>query len=73
MEKELSKKIGAAIGKSRRERGGTQVDLAIAVGVDPSFIQKIERGARTPSIRRLKKIANHLNYTTWALLRRAGV
>ena len=59
------------IRRIRHEAGLSQYQLADAVGVTRSQVQQWERGARTPSVRRLLQIADVLSVPPGALL--AGV
>lgn len=52
--------LGQRIIKLRKSKKLTQVDLAVAVGLSPSYIGAIEQGARRPSLKTLKKIARNL-------------
>jgi transcriptional regulator with XRE-family HTH domain len=40
----------------RRERGWTQFELALAVGVHPQAVSLWERGRRTPQVPQLRKL-----------------
>ena len=40
----------------RRERGWTQYELALAVGVQPQTVYLWERGRRTPQVPQLRKL-----------------
>jgi transcriptional regulator with XRE-family HTH domain len=52
--------LGSKIKKLREERGLTLRQLAKAVDCSPSFLSQVERGKVSPSITRLKHIANGL-------------
>ena len=58
--KPIAQIIGSNISKARKANGLTQVRLAQCVGMDRTTITKIERGAKTPSIGSLLKIASAL-------------
>lgn len=47
----------------RTERGITQEDLAIDLGVNRSIISEIERGTFNPSLKLAFSIANYFNKT----------
>lgn len=54
--------IGTRIKRLRLERGLSQRDLS-APGLSYAYISRIEAGARTPSVKALRKIANSLGVT----------
>ena len=45
----------------RASKGLTQTQLAKMIGVEASYISKIESGDRTPSLKRLQLISEHLS------------
>ena len=45
----------------RLEHGLTQVEFADRCGIDQGDISRIERGATSPTVRTLQRIAEHLN------------
>ena len=49
--------LGETIKHFRMERGLTQIDLAVAVGVSPGFISLIENNKRVPALAFLKKVS----------------
>lgn len=51
------KAIGAKIRRLREENGLTQEKLALMVGVERSYLAKVEAGTRNASIDVLEKIA----------------
>lgn len=61
-------KMGDRIKKRREFMGVSTGDLAIAIGVSPSFISQIERAKAFPSILTLKKIADALQTTVGELI-----
>ena len=62
------KVLGQKIKRLRKERGLLQVDLAVRVGVSTGYIGSIEQGARTPSLKLLKKLARALKISPKDLL-----
>ena len=62
------KKVGARIRKIRQEKGFSQESLALASGLDRSYIGGVERGERNIAILNLKKIATALGVSTSKLL-----
>ena len=52
--------LGKRLKKLRKTRSLTQVDLAVAVGLSPSYIGAIEQGTRQPSLKTLNKLARAL-------------
>ncbi|SKB35537.1 putative transcriptional regulator [Acetoanaerobium noterae] len=52
-----------SIEKLRKQKEITQEELAIKLDVTKDYISMIERGARTPSFKLAKKIADYFNTT----------
>ena len=61
-------KFGENLRKIRQIKRISQIDLAKNVGVDPTFISKLELGKRLPSLPILVRIADALNVTVDELL-----
>jgi transcriptional regulator with XRE-family HTH domain len=59
--------FGEAIRGERKQRGISQEDLALACGLDRTYISGIERGTRNPSLTNILKIAVALQVTPDAL------
>ncbi|MDO5969308.1 helix-turn-helix transcriptional regulator [Flavivirga aquimarina] len=57
-ELELISKIGVGIKTLRKELSITQLDLAIASGLDVRQIQRMEAGRTSPTLKTLIKLAN---------------
>lgn len=49
--------FGEAIRRVRKQKGVSQESLALACGLDRTYISGIERGARNPSLTNVFKIA----------------
>lgn len=54
----LSKRIGPKVSEHRKANRWTQEELAVKLGVQHETISRIERGATTPSLIMLEKIAD---------------
>ena len=54
--------LGQRLRRLRKERGLSQRDLA-SPGISYAYISRIEAGARTPSVKALRKIAGKLGVT----------
>jgi transcriptional regulator with XRE-family HTH domain len=67
MDPEFYEEIGRRIAAFRRERGWTQIILGDKVGVEPSYITRIEAAGRRPTIDTLRKIAEALGVPFWSL------
>ncbi|HUY06568.1 MAG TPA: helix-turn-helix domain-containing protein [Acidimicrobiales bacterium] len=52
--------IGPAIRQYRREAGLTQVELADLVGIEQSYLCRLEKGSETEQLRRIVSILKHL-------------
>jgi XRE family transcriptional regulator, regulator of sulfur utilization len=59
-----SAELGAAIRELREARGPTIEALALAAGVDPSYLSGIERGRRNPTWEKLRPIFEALGVET---------
>ena len=57
----MKAEIGRRVKRIRAERGLTQKELASKVGIDFTYIGKIERGEQLPSLKILLKIAEALS------------
>jgi XRE family aerobic/anaerobic benzoate catabolism transcriptional regulator len=68
MAREICIAAGERIRKLRRAKGWRQIDLAEHSRVHEVHISDLERGAREPGLRTLKKIASALGTTLSDLL-----
>jgi len=68
----LAGALGAAFGAARRQRGWTQDELAERCNLTPSYIARLERGARLPSPRVLEQIAQALDLEVGDIWPRRG-
>lgn len=59
----IKQKVGARIRELRNDRGLSQEKLALAVGLDRTYIASVENGKRNISIVNLEKIIVALNST----------
>ena len=62
--------FGQRLRKLRLQRGLTQTDLAVHLGMDRSFLSDLERGRREPCLRTLETIAQGFEVTVPQLLSR---
>ena len=69
MARDICVAAGERIRKLRRAKGWRQIDLAQHSGVHEVHISDLERGAREPGLRTLRKIATALDVTLSDLLR----
>jgi transcriptional regulator with XRE-family HTH domain len=69
----MNKSLGGRIRELRKARGLTQRKLADAVGIDFTYLSKIENNILpySPSAKTLKKLATELQVDEWELLRMA--
>lgn len=56
-----SKKLGEKLKYFRLQNGMSQLDLALKLKVDKSFISNIENGKNNPTLNTIEKIAMILN------------
>ncbi|WP_040007252.1 helix-turn-helix domain-containing protein [Fibrisoma limi] len=64
----LSSAFGKAIKQIRITKGWTQEDLSDKSGMDRSYISRIERGLKNPSLSVVWELANHLEVSLFDLL-----
>src|ERR1044072_2325787 len=69
----MKEKLGNKIKELRKEKGLTQRELADAVGIDFTYLSKIENGnlPYSPSVATLKRLAGRLEIDELELLRLA--
>lgn len=68
MRKTYLEVLGQRIKKLRKSKKLTQVELAVAIRLSPSYIGAIEQGTRRPSLKTLKKLAKILGVKSSDLL-----
>ena len=66
--KSLNKKLGERLKKLRQEKGMSQGDIARKLGVHRSYISRIERGVRNPTVKNVERIAEALGVSPHKLL-----
>jgi transcriptional regulator with XRE-family HTH domain len=64
--------VGQRIKKERLERGMTQRELAVAVGITVPYMSKIEAGKETPTDKKIVKLAEILGLNPDELILAAG-
>lgn len=67
IEKDVARRVGAAIRRGREERGWRQTDLAEAANMQQGTLSKWERGTLTPSIAELAWLEQCLDLKPGAL------
>lgn len=55
--REALKELGQMLAKRRRERGLTQVEVAEYMGIEKETVSRIENGAISPTLQRLRQLA----------------
>ena len=60
--------LGVNVRHHRRLRGMTQDQLAVAAGMERSYVSDLERGTRNPSVLALGRLANALGIKPHVLL-----
>lgn len=56
----IDKKFGKVLKSLRTERGLSQEEFAMNVGLHRTYISQLERGLKSPSLRTIKKICDEL-------------
>lgn len=64
----LRKRVGRNLKRLREERGWTAEALAWRAETPKSYVSKIERGVRAPSLTMLRVLADTLEVEPWVLL-----
>ena len=68
MSTDIRIEFGNRVRGLRKQRGLTQMDLAICLGVGRSYLSQVERGLRDPGLRLVKSIADALSMPLSQLL-----
>lgn len=71
-EAEIQKQFGERVRELRKLKGLSQESLALACGLDRTYIGSVERGERNISLINIYKIAGALRVNAWELLKRTG-
>lgn len=64
---EVVSQIAVEIRSRRMERGWSQGDLARLIGVDHSYISRLESGKRVPSVGMLARLSEALGGEIWTI------
>lgn len=64
--------LGKALREARLESGHTQMTLGFKTGIHRNYIGEIERGVRSPSVKRVVMLANALDVAVDDLFCRAA-
>jgi transcriptional regulator with XRE-family HTH domain len=68
---ELRQHVAANLTRFRRKNGKTQSEVAAALGCESTYVQRIEYGKATPSLRFLVKLAGLLDVELCDLVKSA--
>ena len=64
----ISIAYGSLLREHRKKSGLSQEKLALLSGVDRSFISEIERGVKSPTLKTMLFLAEHLNVAAYQLV-----
>ncbi len=64
--------LGKRVAYLRSLKGLSQLDLALAAGLAPSFVSEVEKGKRNPSLKTLVRLSEALDVSLEELLRGIG-
>jgi transcriptional regulator with XRE-family HTH domain len=67
-DQDLLDRVGSRIRRARTDRGMSQQDLAVAVGIEPETISRTETGASAMSLASLARVAKALEVSLGDLL-----
>jgi transcriptional regulator with XRE-family HTH domain len=67
----LSVAFGKAVREERRERGLSQEEAALAVGMDRGYFGSVERAEKSPTLTTVAKVAEALRVPPSKLMTRA--
>ncbi len=67
--KNYEEKLAKNLKMYRKKAGISQIELCVQINVTEEYISKIERGIRTPSLKRLYKIAEALKIEPYLLIK----
>ncbi|KJS18378.1 MAG: hypothetical protein VR69_00670 [Peptococcaceae bacterium BRH_c4b] len=59
----IDKKFGQVLKKLRTEKGVSQEEFALSIGLHRTYISQLERGIKSPSLRTIEKICTELDVT----------
>jgi len=59
----IDKKFGQILKKLRTEKGISQEEFALNIGLHRTYISQLERGLKSPSLRTIAKICEELGIT----------
>jgi transcriptional regulator with XRE-family HTH domain len=68
---ELRQHVAANLTRFRKKNGKTQSEVAAALGCESTYVQRIEYGKATPSLRFLVKLAGLLRVELFELVKAA--
>lgn len=66
---DIKEKFGKRLRKLRIDKGLSQEELSKEVGLDRTYVGKIERGEKSPSLKTIEKIAKKLDTEVWRLFK----
>ena len=59
----IDKQFGRVLKKLRMEKGVSQEEFALNIGLHRTYISQLERGLKSPSLRTMEKICAELDVT----------
>lgn len=65
----IDQKFGKVLRKLRCEKGLSQEELALNVGLHRTYISQLERGLKSPSLKTIKRISDELGTTASEIMR----
>jgi Predicted transcriptional regulators len=64
----IDKRFGNTLRKLRTEKGISQEDFALNIGLHRTYISQLERGLKSPSLRTIKMICSELGLSLTAFM-----
>lgn len=64
--------IGEVVRRHRKDRGLTQLQVAVACDIQPSYLSAIELGQKTPTVTTLWRVSVHVGADLSDIIKEAG-
>lgn len=65
----IQERLGQKLRRLREEKGVSQEELSKEAGLDRTYVGKIERGKKSPSLNTVEKLGDALGVEVWELFK----